>query len=389
MASTRRRWLSDGGIYASLLALRKSSLVTELVALLQKLLKCVSCNLSRNYAQLRASCLAAWYRPCFRRIRPTRSGGSFLAEEKTQVRIQLAKSRVAVCCTMLLLLLVVTAKADNIAFMGTVSGEFGTIDLNTGVFTLLGNSGVTLAGMAVANATLYGSSYHTSTGILYSINPTNGSLATIGTSSLDIDDFGSTTSGLYAVGVDGNLYSIHASTGAPTLIGSTGVGFGSWRSLSTNSSTLYFADGTNLCTLNTSTGAATLIGNMGGPETRWGRCLWRAVSCIGARTHQVCSWTRSTQPQDWPQPALALAGRRVLFLHSRPTRYLPPYRSPAAWCCSVRRAWTGESGLVAGSSYSRFVCCGRSRGIPPRLVAGRRQGDDQCRTPPSVATSPT
>jgi PEP-CTERM motif len=182
------------------------------------------------------------------------------------VRIQFAKSRMSIYCTVLFLVLAVAAKADNIAFMGTVSGEFGTIDLNTGVFNLLGNSGVTLAGMAVANATLYGSSYHTSTGILYSINPTNGSLATIGTSSLDIDDFGSTTAGLYAVGVDANLYSINASTGAPTLIGPTGLGFGSWRSLSTNSSTLYFADGVNLYTLNTTTGAATLVGSMGGPE---------------------------------------------------------------------------------------------------------------------------
>ena len=167
---------------------------------------------------------------------------------------------------MLFLLFAVAAQANNLAYMGTVSGDFGTIDMNTGVFTYLGNSGVTLAGMAVANGTLFGSSYHTSTGILYSINPANGSPTSIGTSSLDIDDFGSTTSGLYAVGVDANLYSINASTGAPTLIGPTGLGFGTWRSLSTNSSTLYFADGVNLYTLSPTTGAATLIGNMGGPE---------------------------------------------------------------------------------------------------------------------------
>ena len=182
------------------------------------------------------------------------------------MRIQFAKFRMALCCAVLFLLFAVAAQADNVAYMGTVSGDFGTIDLNTGVFTLLGNSGVTLAGMAVANKTLYGTSYHTSTGVLYSINPANGSPTVIGTSSLDIDDFGSTTSGLYAVGVDANLYSINASTGAATLIGPTGLGFGSWRSLFTNSSTLYFADGVNFYTLNTSTGAATLVGNMGGPE---------------------------------------------------------------------------------------------------------------------------
>ncbi len=47
------------------------------------------------------------------------------------------------------------------------------------------------------------------------------------------------------------------------MIGPTGLGYGSWRGLSTNSSTLYFADGADLYTLNTSTGAATLVGPFG------------------------------------------------------------------------------------------------------------------------------
>jgi PEP-CTERM motif len=77
-------------------------------------------------------------------------------------------------------------------------------------------------------------------------------------------DFGSTTSGLFAVGFNRDLYSINPSTGAATLIGPTGLGLGTWRGLSTNSSILHFADGPNLYTLNTSTGAATLVGAMGG-----------------------------------------------------------------------------------------------------------------------------
>ena len=181
-------------------------------------------------------------------------------------RILTFTSRVVLCCAGLLVVFAARLKADNIAFMGTISGQFGTIDLNTGVFTSLGNSGETLAGKAVASATLYATSYHTSTGTLYTVNPANGSLTVVGTSSIDIDDFGSTTSGLYAVGVDGDLYSINRLTGAATLIGPTGLAFGTWRSLSTNSSTLYFANGANLYTLNTTTGEATLIGNMGGPE---------------------------------------------------------------------------------------------------------------------------
>jgi hypothetical protein len=150
------------------------------------------------------------------------------------------------------------------AYMGTDTGEFGTIDLTTGVFSLLGNSGQTLAGMAVNGGKLFASAYHTTLGALFNVNPANGALTTLGNSGVDIDDFGSTTSGLFGVGVDGNLYSFNPSNGAATLIGPTGIGFGIWRGLSTNSAILYFADGINLYTLNTSTGAATLVGNMGG-----------------------------------------------------------------------------------------------------------------------------
>jgi len=159
---------------------------------------------------------------------------------------------------------VATAKADPIAYMGTDTGEFGTIDLTTGVFSLLGNSGQTLAGMAVADGKLFASAYHTASGTLFNVNQANGALTTVGISGIDIDDFGSTTSGLFGVGVNGDLYSFNPSTAAATLVGPTGIGFGSWRGLSTNSATLYFADGINLYTLNTSTGAATLVGDMGG-----------------------------------------------------------------------------------------------------------------------------
>jgi hypothetical protein len=156
------------------------------------------------------------------------------------------------------------ARADPQAYMGIVTGEFGVIDLSTGVFSALGNSDQTLAGMAVADGELFASAYHTSSGALFSVNVANGALTTLGDSGIDIDDFGSTTHGLFAVGVNGDLYSLNPSNGAATLIGPTGIGFGSWRGLSTNSSTLYFGDGTNLYTLNTSTGAATLVGDMGG-----------------------------------------------------------------------------------------------------------------------------
>jgi hypothetical protein len=92
--------------------------------------------------------------------------------------------------TVALLSSLATAKADPMAYMGTDTGEFGTIDLTTGVFSLLGNSGQTLAGMAVDDGDLFASAYHTGSGTLYNVNPANGLLTTVGNSGVEIDDFG-------------------------------------------------------------------------------------------------------------------------------------------------------------------------------------------------------
>jgi hypothetical protein len=179
----------------------------------------------------------------------------------------LLRSHRLVLCCIVLLISAIGLKADSIAFAGSVTGAFGTIDLNTGVFTSLGNSGQTLSGMAVAGGSLFAASYHTANGTLFSVNTANGALTGIGSASgVDFDDFGSTTTGLYAVSFGGtqDLYSINPSTGAATLIGPTGLSYGAWRGLSTNSATLYFADGVDLYTLSTTTGAATLVGAFGG-----------------------------------------------------------------------------------------------------------------------------
>jgi hypothetical protein len=171
------------------------------------------------------------------------------------------------------------AKADQIAYMSANSGGnpqfeavFGTIDLNTGMFSLLGPTAIggnlifqeQLSGMAERNGTLYGASAGTNdNGQLYTINPTNGTLTRVGTTGISYDDFGSTPTGLYAVDSFGELYSINAANGAATPIGSVGITLQGYRALSTNANLLYFADGGSLYTLNTSTGAATLIGFSG------------------------------------------------------------------------------------------------------------------------------
>ncbi len=149
-----------------------------------------------------------------------------------------------------------------IAYEATGSNNFGTVDLNTGVYTQIGNMGLTLSGLGVANGALYGGGYYSST--LYSVNPTSGALTAVGTGSIAYGLTGSTLTGLYALDTSGaNLYSINPSTGATTLIGPTGISFTDYSGFSTNSSTLYLTTLTSLYTLNTNTGAATLVGSTG------------------------------------------------------------------------------------------------------------------------------
>jgi hypothetical protein len=131
-----------------------------------------------------------------------------------------ARFRAVLCCGAVILFSAAGLKADNIAYAGSSSGAFGFIDLNTGAFTSLGNSGQTLAGLAVATGSIFATSYHTASGTLYEVNPANGDLTSIGTATgVDYDDFGSTTAGLYAVssGSIQDLYSISPSTGGSDI----------------------------------------------------------------------------------------------------------------------------------------------------------------------------
>jgi len=163
-----------------------------------------------------------------------------------------------------------SAPTDSIAYVALGTNEFGTIDLNTGVFTQIGNMGQLLSGLGVVGGRLYGG---VNTGdTLYRVNPTTGRLTAVGTGSILYADTGSTTSGLYALsclascGVGGarDLYSINSATGAATLIGSTGIGQENIAiGMSSGGGTLYFTSDSDLYSLNTTTGAATLIGNTG------------------------------------------------------------------------------------------------------------------------------
>jgi uncharacterized protein (TIGR03437 family) len=150
-----------------------------------------------------------------------------------------------------------------------VQNPFGTVDLNSGAFTLIGNMGSGgYDGLAVANGVLYTEQ----NGLLYSVNTTNANLTLIGgvTGTPNLATFGSTTTGLYGLGSTGSfdvatLFSINPQTGAVTAIGPLGAnavpnGQGFYSRLSVGSSTLYLEFNSNLYTVNTATGAATQVG---------------------------------------------------------------------------------------------------------------------------------
>jgi hypothetical protein len=164
-------------------------------------------------------------------------------------------------------------QADNLAYMlGTaalgVENPFGTVDLNTGAFTLIGNMGSGgYSGLATANGVLYTEQ----NGLLYSVNTTNANLTLIGgLTGRNLATFGSTTTGLYGLAGTGSnvvatLFSINPQTGAMTAIGPLGAsavpnGQGYYASLSVGSSTLYMEFRSNLYTIDTTTGAATQVG---------------------------------------------------------------------------------------------------------------------------------
>jgi hypothetical protein len=156
-----------------------------------------------------------------------------------------------------------TARADALAYDFTKSDQFGIIDLTTGVFSEIGNTGTLLSGLGVApNGNIYGGGINGSE--LYEVSKATGALTAIGSGSFTYAGFGSTTTGLYALSRAGNLYSVNQNTGAGTLIGAThlnGAIIGNdTYGMSTGSNVLYFTGAGDLYTLNTATGAATLVG---------------------------------------------------------------------------------------------------------------------------------
>ena len=155
------------------------------------------------------------------------------------------------------------AYADSYAYMGTGNAayNFGVLDLSTGVFSLCGSMENELSGIGVGpDHQLYGGAFLGSQ--FFRIDLTNGSLTTVGTSNISFFDTGSTTSQLYAVGSDSNLYEINVNSGAASLIGPLGLTLdvnSNWG-MSTNSIYLYLTHNATLYKLDLMTGKARLVG---------------------------------------------------------------------------------------------------------------------------------
>jgi hypothetical protein len=170
--------------------------------------------------------------------------------------------------------LAITSAAQAFTFLELDSkGQIFEYSSTAGSYTPVGTGPTVLEGLGEIGKSLYGV---TATGQLYSISAT-GAESTDGTASLPTGvtsyvDFGSTTTALYAIGNNGDLYSIDRYNGDASLVGSLDLSgvftghtdtIGTGKSavvntigLSTGSSTLYFADGTNMYALNLTTGAA-------------------------------------------------------------------------------------------------------------------------------------
>jgi PEP-CTERM motif len=135
-------------------------------------------------------------------------------------------------------LLAASASADPIVYITSGAQTFGSIDVTTGVFQLLGqgpNASLGYFGLAAGpNGSLYTFLYN---GDVDSINPATGVAADIGPSGLgdcttlgvspcgpnSANDIGGSAGNVYATDYQNNLYGLNPLTGAATLIGPTGI----------------------------------------------------------------------------------------------------------------------------------------------------------------------
>jgi hypothetical protein len=152
------------------------------------------------------------------------------------------------------------ALAGPILWVDDSDGTLGTVDVATGVATVIGQMPQVMTDIAFdPSGNLWGITF----GQLFQINPTTAAVTLVGNLGTSLNSLVFAADGtLYAA--NNALFSVNTSTGAATLIGSGG-GYNSSGDLAFVGGNLYLssAGGDNLFRLNTTTGAGTLVGAIG------------------------------------------------------------------------------------------------------------------------------
>ncbi len=157
--------------------------------------------------------------------------------------------------------------AAPIIFIGDVAGVLGTVDVDTGDVTVIGDMGVVMTDIAFdPNGNLFGIDFDN----LYAINSTTAEIALIGPTfsgiSLSLNSLVFSSAGtLYAANT--SLHTLDPLTGASTLVGNGGDAYDSSGDLAFINGGLYLSSTTlsadDLFLLDESTGAGTRIGSLG------------------------------------------------------------------------------------------------------------------------------
>lgn len=172
------------------------------------------------------------------------------------------------------------AQAGPMAYVSLADGRFGTMDLTSGAFSVLGTPFQNVSGLAYGpGGKLYGSDFDAEG--LYLVNPSDGTGTLVGTMAVqpgDITGIAGVNGNLYTVGNLQQLYRVNASTAATTLIGSTGItpitdlSAIAALTIAADASNIYWSNRTTTDTadrlyrVNPATGAATLLGNVQGAD---------------------------------------------------------------------------------------------------------------------------
>ncbi len=117
-----------------------------------------------------------------------------------------------------------TASADSFIYVVTFGQQFGTVDVNNGVFKAIG-PGLPDVSAALIPGAAGGLLSLTGSGNLVSINPFTGISSIVGSTGLgnQANAFGTFGGALYVTDLQNNLYKLNPTTGLATLIGSTGI----------------------------------------------------------------------------------------------------------------------------------------------------------------------